>query len=137
MGDQPKEIAWIGSSLKDLREFPEDARREIGFALRQAQNGSKHPDAKPFKGIKSGASVLEIVDDFDTNTYRAVYPVAFEEAVYVLHCFVKKSKEGRKTPQQEVNLINTRFKAAQAEHETWIRLQSQIQAVGQRKRETK
>ena len=114
----PKELVWLGSSLDDLRRFPDEPRREVGFALREAQNGKKAPNAKPLKGFR-GASVLEIVEDFDTDTYRAVYAVRFEEAVYVLHCFQKKSKSGISTPKQDVNLIESRLKQAEKEHQEW------------------
>jgi phage-related protein/predicted XRE-type DNA-binding protein len=106
---------WLGSSLDELKEFPEEPRREVGFALWEAQNGGKHPDAKPLKGFH-GASVLEIVEDFDTDTYRAVYTVKFGESVYVLHCFQKKSKSGISTPKQDMDLIEKRFKQAEQEH---------------------
>ena len=113
---------WLGSSLDDLREFPDEPRREVGFALREAQNGKKHPNAKPLKGFH-GASVLEIVDDFDTDTYRAAYTVRYEEAVYVLHCFQKKSKSGISTPKQDLELIERRLKTAEKEHQEWQRRQ--------------
>jgi len=67
----PKIVRWIGSSLKDLRDFPEEPRREVGNALYQAQLGEKHPKSKPLRGFH-GASVLEIMEDFDTGAYRAV-----------------------------------------------------------------
>ena len=123
MSDQPKDVVWIGSSLDDLRDFPEETRREVGFALRQAQNGDKHPDAKPLKGFK-GASVLEIVEDFNTDTYRAVYTVSFEEAIYVLHCFKKKSRQGIATPKQDIDLIKSRYKIADKEHHKWLQQQT-------------
>ena len=87
-----KPIEWIASSLDDLRDFPEDVQQSMGYALYQAQCGGKHPDAKPLKGFK-GAGVLEVIEDFDGDTYRAVYTVKFDGAVYVLHAFQKKSKE--------------------------------------------
>jgi len=80
----------VGSSLKDLRGFPEEVKDEIGFALYQARRGLTPRSAKPLKGF-TGASVLEIVDDFQTDTYRAVYTVQFADAVYVLHAFQKTS----------------------------------------------
>ena len=91
MSSQPddKPLFWVGSSLKDLRGFPEEVKDEIGFALYQAQRGLTPRSAKPLKGF-TGASVLEIVDDFQTDTYRAVYTVQFADAVYVLHAFQKK-----------------------------------------------
>jgi phage-related protein len=124
-----RRIRWIGSSLKDLREFPDNPRREVGNALYQAQIGEKHPKSKPFKGFH-GASVLEIADDFDSDTYRAVYTVRFEEAVYVLHCFQKKSKSGISTPKQDIELIERRLKSAELEHQEWQRLQNQPEPKG-------
>lgn len=76
-------------------------------------------DAKPLKGF-NGASVLEIVEDYDTDTYRAVYTVRFEEAVYVLHCFQKKSTLGIKTPKQDIDLIRRRYQIAEQEHRAWL-----------------
>ena len=110
-----KPVRWIGRSLGDLRAFPREARREIGYALQFAQMGDKHPSAKSLKGF-GGASVLEIVEDFDGSTYRAVYTVRFSGAVYVLHCFQKKSKSGIATPKHEIELIKKRFKRAEEDH---------------------
>ena len=87
----PKPVRWIGSSRDDLRILPEPVKRRVGGALWDAQIGGKAPFAKPLKGF-GGASVLEIVDDYDGNTYRAVYTVRFARAVYVFHVFQKKSK---------------------------------------------
>jgi len=89
-GTRPKPVRWIGSSREDLRGFPDDVRRRVGGALWDAQIGVKAPYAKPLKGFGS-AGVLEVVDDFDGNTYRAVYTVCFADVVYVLHAFQKKS----------------------------------------------
>jgi phage-related protein len=88
----------------------------MGFALRQAQEGQKHVNAKPLKGF-GGAGVLEVVEDHDGNTYRAVYTVRFAGVVYVLHVFQKKSKKGSKTPKPEVDLIKQRLKAAKDDYE--------------------
>jgi phage-related protein len=108
-------LQWIGSAKDDLLDLPKDVQNEIGYALFLAQMGDKHDDAKPLKGFK-GAGVLEIVDNFDGNTYRAVYTVNFESAVYVLHVFQKKSKSGIATPQQDIDLIERRLKVAQEHH---------------------
>lgn len=110
-----KPLKWIASALEDLREFPEEVKDVMGYALDLAQQGKKHPDAKPFKGFK-GAGVLEIVEDFDGDTYRAIYTVKFETAVYLLHSFQKKSKHGIATPQQDIELIEKRFKAAREDY---------------------
>ena len=112
-----KPARFIGSSREDLRRFPEDVRTEFGYAIFVAQAGGKAPKAKPLKGIVQGAGVLEIVEDFDGNTYRVVYTVKLADAVYVLHAFQKKSKQGIKTPKHEIDLIRARFAEAQALHE--------------------
>ena len=113
MADQLKLLLWVGSSKKDLLAMPDDVVDVFGFALHLAQTGKKHEQAKPLKGF-GGASVLEVVEDHMGDTYRAVYTVKIAEAVYVLHCFQKKSKQGIETPKQEMNLIRERLKAAQA-----------------------
>ena len=110
-----RQLRWIGSSLDDLRGLPEVVQHQIGFALYFAQIGDKHPKAKPLKGF-SGAGVLEIVDDHDGDTYRAVYAVRFQEAVYVLHVFQKKAKRGIATPPKELALIQRRLALAEARH---------------------
>ena len=105
-----KPVNWVGTSLKDLREFPQEVQRDIGYALHFAQLGVKHLQAKPLKGIEGG--VMEIVSNFNTDTYRAVYAVKIEDAIYVLHAFQKKSKQGIATPKQEIDLIKKRLKEA-------------------------
>src|SRR5260221_14432951 len=110
-----KPVIWVRDSLRRLRDFPEDVRDEVGFALYQAQLGNKHRSAKPLKGHK-GAGVLEIVENFDGNTYRAVYTVRFADAVYVLHAFQKKSKKGIATPKTEIELIKARLRTAEEDH---------------------
>jgi len=111
-----KPIRWIGSSLEDLRAFPPEARRAVGYALYFAQMGDKHPSAKPLKGF-GGAGVLEIVEDYDGNTFRVVYTLKFSEAVYVLHAFQKKSKKGVRTPKREMDLVGERLKRARENHD--------------------
>ena len=110
-----KSVEWIGSSRKDLRDFPDDVRRFMGQALFEAQLGGKHPAAKPLRGFH-GAGVLEIVDDFDGNTYRAVYTVRFASAIFVLHAFQKKAKKGIATPKHDVELIQRRLRDAVTVH---------------------
>src|SRR6266567_2160542 len=104
---EPKELIWIGSSQRDLRSFPEEVKDVMGYALFQAQLGRKAPSAKPLAGF-GGAGVLEIIDDHQTDTYRAVYTVKFSELVYVLHAFQKKSKKGIATPKPDIDLIKRR-----------------------------
>jgi phage-related protein len=119
-----KPVEWISSSRDDLRKFPEDVQQMMGFALYRSQLGKKHPDAKPLKGFK-GAGVLEIVEDFDGDTYRAIYTVKFEGIVYVLHAFQKKSKHGISTPKQDMDLIETRLKRAKEHYQTYLAQQNQ------------
>ncbi|WP_371819377.1 type II toxin-antitoxin system RelE/ParE family toxin [Tolypothrix sp. PCC 7910] len=102
--------------MDDLKDFPEDVQQVMGYALYRAQCGEKHPDAKPLKGFK-GSGVLEVVEDFDGDTYRAVYTVRFEKTVYVLHAFQKKSKHGIATPKKDVELIKARLKRAKEHYE--------------------
>jgi phage-related protein len=116
--DLAKPVRWVGSSKDDLRTFPEEVRRRVGGALWDAQIGLKAPYAKPLRGF-GGATVLEVVDDFDGDTYRAVYTVRFAGAVYVLHAFQKKSKRGTSTPEAELDLIKRRLKRAKEDYEQW------------------
>ncbi|HEY7309155.1 MAG TPA: type II toxin-antitoxin system RelE/ParE family toxin [Gemmataceae bacterium] len=117
-GVLPKPLFWVGSSKKDLKGFPLEVRRTMGFALFQAQAGGKHVDAKPLKSF-GGAGVLEVVENLQGSTFRAVYTVKLAGAVYVLHAFQKKSKKGRKTPKAEWDLIRKRLKAAEEHYEEW------------------
>jgi phage-related protein len=105
-----KLLMWVGSSKKDLMKMPNDVQDMFGFALHLAQSGQKHPDAKPLKGF-GGAGVLEVVDNYKTDTYRAVYTVRYTNAVYVVHCFQKKSSQGIATPRPDMDLIKSRLKA--------------------------
>jgi phage-related protein len=106
----------MGSSKEDLKEFPDDVQDEFGHALWVAQQGDKYVSAKPLKGF-GGASVLEIVEDYDGDTYRAVYTVRFAEAVFVLHCYQKKSRRGTETAKSDMELIKRRLKAAEELYE--------------------
>jgi len=110
-----KPLFWIGSAKSDLLRFSEAVKDEIGVALSVAQFGGKHPSAKPWKG--EGPGVLEIVEDYRGDTYRAVYTVKFEKAVYVLHAFQKKSPKGIKTAQMDVELVSRRLRAASEDYE--------------------
>jgi len=114
---EAKPLLWVGDSRRVVRGFPADVRRVIGRALDAAQRGGKDPTAKPLAGFR-GATVLDIVDDHDGDTYRAVYTVRFANAVYALHAFQKKSKRGIQTPRQEIELIRRRLAAAEADYES-------------------
>jgi phage-related protein len=108
-------LEFVGSSREDLSGFPVDVKRCIGLALRTAQKGGKHRGAKPLKGFR-GAGVLEIISDFDGDTFRAVYTVRLRSMIYVLHAFQKKSRKGIKTPLNEVEKIRSRLKDAEMLH---------------------
>jgi phage-related protein len=108
-----KPLEWISSSYKDLMALPVEVRRFFGFALSLAQSGDKHDLAKVLKGF-GGAGVLEVVDNDEGGTYRAVYTVKYAEAVFVLHCFQKKSKRSIATPKEDMDIIHSRLKIAQA-----------------------
>jgi phage-related protein len=112
-GEKP--LFWIASAKDDLLKFPEAVKDEMGVALSVAQFGGKHPNAKPWKG--EGAGVLEIVEDYRGDTYRAIYTVKFENAAYVLHAFQKKSPTGIKTAQTDVDLVSQRLKTASQDYE--------------------
>ncbi|MEJ2112069.1 MAG: type II toxin-antitoxin system RelE/ParE family toxin [Acidobacteriota bacterium] len=106
----PKSIVWMGDSLEKVRSFPHAVKEEIGFALYQAQTGGKHVNAKPLKGLGSG--VMEVVSEYRSDTYRAVYTISLGPKVYVLHAFQKKSKKGIATPKPDIELIRHRLKRA-------------------------
>lgn len=106
-----KPLYWVASSKKDLLKMPERVVDVFGYALYLAQSGNKHSQAKPLKGFGS-AGVLEVVEDDDGNTYRAVYTVKFSSGIYVLHCFQKKSHKGIETTKHDREVIETRLKLA-------------------------
>ncbi len=111
-----KPLRWVGSSQDDLKEFPKEVRKVMGTALYLAQAGGKALNTKPLTGIVKGAGVLEIVEDHDGDTFRAVYTVKLAGAVYVLHAFQKKSKHGIATPKHEIDLIKARYEEAKRIH---------------------
>lgn len=113
-----KPVEWMGSSRRDLKRFPKGVRTVFGQALFDAQAGHKHPGAKPLKGFGS-AGVLEVVEDDNGNTYRAVYTVRFAGIVYVLHAFQKKSKRGIKTSAEEIDKVRSRLKDAEKHYAKW------------------
>jgi phage-related protein len=110
-----KPLLWVGSSKRDFLEFPAMVKDEMGNALGIAQFGGTHPAAKPWKG--DGPGVLEIVESFDGNAYRAIYTVRFRNCVYVLHAFQKKSPKGIKTARGDVELVRQRLRSAQSDYE--------------------
>ncbi len=114
MEDAPRvrPLYWMGSSKRDLLALPEEVVDVFGYALYLAQIGKKHEQAKPLKGFRS-AGVLEVVEDWQGNTYRAIYTVRFTCGVFVLHVFQKKAKRGTATPKADLDLIRGRLNAAE------------------------
>jgi phage-related protein len=112
---EPRSLEWIGTSLKDMRALPLPVRRTFGYALYAAQSGERPPDAKPLKGY-GGAGVLEVIEDYRGDTYRAVYTVRFAGTIHVLHVFQKKSKHGIETPKADLDLIRERLRRVENLH---------------------
>lgn len=113
MTDKEKPLEWIASSYKDLMALPAEVRSVFGFALSLAQVGDQYDNAKVLKGF-GGAGVIKLIESDIGGTYRAVYTVKFKEAVFVLHCFQKKSKRGIATPKEDMDIILARLKVAEA-----------------------
>jgi phage-related protein len=110
--DMPLRLSCLRSYLNRYK-LPPDVRRRFGYALSLAQMGDQDDAAKALKGF-GGAGVLEVVEDDAGGAYRAVYTVKFAEAVFVLHCFQKKSKRGIATPKTDIDIIYARLKVAEA-----------------------
>jgi phage-related protein len=107
-----KPLYWVASSKKDLLAMPKAIANAFGYGLHQAQIGNQHVSAKVLKGF-GGAGVLELIESDEGGTYRAVYTVRIGQSIYVLHCFQKKSKQGIKTPKEDMDLIRSRLKTAE------------------------
>lgn len=109
-------LIWMGDSLKRLTEFPVAVRREMGHALHLAQIGERHASVKSLHGRKefSGGRVVEVVEDFDGDTYRTVYTTRLGDDIYVLHAFQKKARHGIATPRHDIETIVKRLKDAEA-----------------------
>jgi phage-related protein len=103
-------VIWLGSSKKNIRDFPKDAQKLLGDELQLIQFGGTPKDVKPFKGIGSG--VLEIALGYASDAYRVVVAVQIGKRIYVLHAFQKKSKRGIETPKRDVDLIRRRYAEA-------------------------
>jgi len=114
MTEEPplKPVVWVGSSRDDLRRISRSCRRSHGLCDLCRPEGGKHRDAKVLTGF-GGAGVLEVVEDFRGDTFRAVYTLRYAGAVYVLHAFQKKSKSGRETPRRDIELIQQRLREAE------------------------
>ena len=114
LGRDLRPLLWVGSSKGDYRRFPARVQEAMGFGLYLAQTGQHPPSAKPLKGL--GAGILELIEDFAGDAYRAVYAVRFSKAVYVIHAFKKKSKRGIRTPQREIDLVRRRLREAELDY---------------------
>lgn len=108
-------LHWVGSSRADLQAFPEAVVDDLGYLLGVVQFGGMPPSAKPWMG--EGPGVFELAEQAHGDAYRVVYTVKFERAVYVLHCFQKKSPRGRKTASRDIDRIRRRLKIARDDHE--------------------
>ena len=111
MDSTQKQVKWAPGAHKALMELPESVRREFGHELFMVQKGEQPENASPFEG-SSGANIMKLVERYDKNTYRCVYTAKLESGVYVLHAYMKKSKEGKSTPQQVIELVEERYKTA-------------------------
>jgi len=111
MLDTEKPLIWIGSSYKDLVILPDEVKRGFGYALSLAQSGLRHSSTTILQGF-GGSGVIEIIENNQGGTYRAVYTVKYVQAIFVLHCFQKKSKKGIATPKEDRDLITVRLKMA-------------------------
>ncbi len=111
-----KPLHWVGSAKKDLLMFPESVVDYFGYALGLVQQGGFPPSSKPWKG--EGPGVFELVQDFRGGAYRVAYTVRFERAIYLLHCYQKKSPSGIRTGRTFVKLIRERLRVAQADYRT-------------------
>lgn len=108
-----KKLRWVGSSLRDIQNMPEGVKHDFGHSLYVAQQGGMPVNAKALRGFGS-AAVLELVESDPGGTYRCVYTVRIADAVYVLHCFQKKSTKGIATSARDVALIKERLRDAEA-----------------------
>lgn len=108
-----RQIEWMGSSKRDLASLPHEPKQRLTYGIYLAELGKRHPDAKKMTGVDAE----EIVCDYDTDTFRAVYTLSLNDWVYVLHCFQKKSKKGAETPKPDMRIIERRLKDARALHE--------------------
>jgi phage-related protein len=102
-----KQIIWMGSSLNDLKDFPKSALKEAGRALGKVQAGHEPDDWKPFETVGPGTKEVRVATE--GKQFRVFYVAKFEEAIFVLHSFVKKTQ---KTTQHDIDIGKERYKAA-------------------------
>ena len=108
MTRQTRPISWIKAARKDFERFPLEVQSTCLSALTIAAEGGKADITKPFKGLGSG--ILEIALPWRGDAFRVVYVIQIGDEIWVLHAFQKKSTQGIKTPQHEVELIENRLK---------------------------
>jgi phage-related protein len=99
-----KDVEFLGDSLKSIREFPEEARRDAGFQLDRVQRGMKPMDFKPMSSIGRGVEEIRLWDE--SGTFRVIYTARLADAVYVLHAFQKKAQA---TAQRDLDKAKARF----------------------------
>lgn len=110
-----KPVVWIGSSLRDLRDMPEDVQSDVGHSLREVQKGRDPGNIRHLRHLgETGVSEIKLEEK--NGTFRCVYTVEFRDMIAVLHVFQKKSKSGISTPKQEIDLILQRLKQARIEY---------------------
>lgn len=112
---EERPLHWVGSAKRDLLDFPDAVVDEFGYFLGVVQLGGQPPAAKQWKG--EGSGVFELVEDYRGDTYRVAYTVRFAKAIYVLHCFQKKSPSGIRTAKTDIELIRDRLKTARNDYE--------------------
>jgi phage-related protein len=115
-----KSCYFVGSSKRDISDMPDDVKDGFGLALFLAQTGGEADNAKALKGF-GGRGVLEVIENHEGDTFRAVYTVRFSTGIYVLHAFHKKSKSGIATPKHELKLVISRLKEAETLHQHYIK----------------
>lgn len=121
MGDRAEKVVeWMGSTLKDIRECPDDVKDAFGYAIHLAQSGARYPYAVSMKGNLRGVTEIKVVDEGET--YRTMYTAKFAGVVYVLNVFQKKSTQSIKTPQRELDLTLERLKLARAHYEKYYQV---------------
>ena len=121
-------LFWIASSRRDLKAVPVPVQKKFGTALLDVQHGDTPADAKPLKGF-GGAGVLEITEEYQTDSFRAVYTVTLASGVYVLHVFQKKSNHGIATPKRDIDLVKRRYQLAR-EHDARLRARDREEGHG-------
>lgn len=103
--NETKDLVFRGSSLDDLRAFPAPAKSQVGYQLNRVQHGLEPDDWKPMGAVGAGVKEIRVRDE--AGAFRVLYVAKLADAIYVLHCFQKKTEQ---TSQQDINLAKTRYK---------------------------